>query len=83
MVNHHPDKLFRIWTNTGGTETFATEALTLEALKALDKAKNLGQPFFLYMSHYAIHIPVNRDKRFYQKYIDAGLSEKRLLTLRL
>lgn len=37
-----------------GTETFATEALTLEALKALDKAKNLGQPFFLYMSHYAI-----------------------------
>ncbi|ULB35115.1 MULTISPECIES: sulfatase [Proteiniphilum] len=59
-----------------GTETFATEALTLEALKALDKAKNLGQPFFLYMSHYAIHIPVNRDKRFYQKYIDAGLSEK-------
>lgn len=59
-----------------GTETFATEALTLEALKALDKAKNLGQPFFLYMSHYAIHIPINRDKRFYQKYIDAGLSEK-------
>lgn len=59
-----------------GTETFATEALTLEALKALDKAKNLNQPFFLYMSHYAIHIPINRDKRFYQKYMDAGLPEK-------
>ncbi|MDO5523186.1 MAG: sulfatase [Bacteroidia bacterium] len=59
-----------------GTETFATEALTLEAIKALDKAKRLDQPFFLYMSHYAIHVPVDKDMRFYQKYRDAGLSEK-------
>lgn len=59
-----------------GTSTFVTEALTLEAIKALDKAKKLGQPFFLYMAHYAIHIPVDRDMRFYQKYIDNGLSEK-------
>ena len=59
-----------------GTETFATEALTLEAIKALDKAKRLHQPFFLYMSHYAIHVPVDKDMRFYQKYRDAGLSEK-------
>ncbi len=59
-----------------GTETFVTEALTLEALKALDKAKNIGQPFYLYMAHYAIHIPIDKDSRFYQKYIDAGLSEK-------
>lgn len=59
-----------------GTNTFATEALTLEAIKALDKAKRLGQPFFLYMSHYAIHVPVDKDMRFYQKYRDAGLSEK-------
>lgn len=59
-----------------GTDTFATEALTLEAVKALDKAKRLNQPFFLYMSHYAVHIPVDKDMRFYQKYRDAGLSEK-------
>lgn len=59
-----------------GTNTFVTEALTLEAIKALDKAKQLGQPFFLYMSHYAIHVPVDKDMRFYQKYRDAGLSEK-------
>lgn len=59
-----------------GKDIFATEALTREALKALDKAKNLQQPFYLYMAHYAIHIPINRDKRFYTKYIDAGLSEK-------
>lgn len=59
-----------------GTDTFVTEALTIEAIKALDKAKKLDQPFFLYMSHYAIHLPIDRDMRFYNKYIDAGLSEK-------
>ncbi len=59
-----------------GTDIFATEALTLEAIKALEKAKRLGQPFFLYMSHYAIHIPIDKDIRFYQKYVDAGLSSK-------
>lgn len=59
-----------------GTETFATEALTLEAMNALDKAKKLDQPFFLHMAHYAIHIPIDRDQRFYQQYLDGGLSEK-------
>lgn len=59
-----------------GTENFVTEALTLEAMKALDHAKHLGQPFYLFMSHYAIHIPVNKDKRFYQKYLDKGLTPK-------
>jgi arylsulfatase A-like enzyme len=59
-----------------GTDTFLTEALTIEALDALDKAKEYGQPFFLYMAHYAIHVPINKDMRFYQKYVDKGLSEK-------
>lgn len=34
-----------------GTGVFATEALTLEAIRALDKAKLYNQPFFLYMAH--------------------------------
>lgn len=59
-----------------GTHTFVTEALTLEALKALDKAKEYNQPFFLYMAHYAIHIPVDKDPRFYQKYVNMGLDER-------
>lgn len=57
-----------------GTKTFVTEALTLEALKALDDAREVDKPFFLYMSHYAVHIPINKDARYYQKYIDKGLS---------
>lgn len=59
-----------------GTGTFATEALTKEALKSLDKAKKYGQPFYLYMSHYAVHIPIDKDMRFFPKYVRRGLSDK-------
>lgn len=63
--------LERYW----GTGTFATEALTQEAIRALDKAKQYNQPFFLYMSHYAVHIPIDRDERFFAKYVRKGLSD--------
>lgn len=59
-----------------GKDIFATEALTLEAIQSLEKALLYDQPFFLYMAHYAIHIPINKDERFYQKYIDKGLDPK-------
>ena len=61
-----------------GTGTFLTEALTLEALAALREWKtDKGHcPFFLYLSHYAVHIPIDRDMRFYEKYRKKGLSEK-------
>lgn len=58
------------------TGTFVTEALTQEALKALDKAKKYNQPFYLYMSHYAVHIPIDKDVRYYDKYLQKGLSPK-------
>ncbi len=56
-----------------GSDTFLTEALTIEALKAATVPVKKGQPFFLYMAHYAVHVPLAADKRFYQKYIDTGL----------
>ncbi len=59
-----------------GKGVFATEALTREAIKALDKAKRYNLPFFLYMAHYAVHVPVEQDVRFYQKYLDKGLGPK-------
>ncbi len=58
-----------------GEDINLTEALTLEANKEVEKAVRENKPFYLYMSHYAIHAPWEKDKRFYQKYIDAGLSE--------
>lgn len=62
--------------NYWGTDTFLSEALTIEAKKALDKSLQYDQPFFLYMSHYAVHVPIEKDMRFYPKYVDKGLSEK-------
>ncbi len=58
-----------------GKDIFVTEALTLEAIKAMTAAVMSDDPFFLYMSHYAIHVPLDRDMRFYDKYIAKGLSE--------
>lgn len=58
-----------------GKDIFLTEALTLEAIKALDKVKQEDKPFFLYMSHYAIHGPIEKDMRFYEKYKKKGLSD--------
>lgn len=59
-----------------GTDTFLTEALTLEAIKAMDDAQALQKPFYLYMSHYAVHTPLEKDERYFQKYEALGLDEK-------
>ena len=56
-----------------GSNTYLTEALTLEAIKAVEKSVGEEKPFYLYMSHYAVHAPWEKDDRFYQKYIDQGL----------
>lgn len=49
---------------------FLTEALTQEALKAIGEPIRTGQPFYLYMSHYAIHDPYEPDDRFTSNYRD-------------
>ncbi|MBP6023854.1 sulfatase [Ferruginibacter sp.] len=56
-----------------GTDTFLTEALTREAIKSLETPIKNKQPFYLNMAHYAVHDPIMADKRFVQKYYDAGL----------
>ena len=52
-----------------------TEALTREALKALEYPVKQGIPFYLDLSHYGVHTPIEPDARFYQKYIDRGYEE--------
>jgi arylsulfatase A-like enzyme len=59
-----------------GTDTFLTEALTLEALKSIAQPAKTKQPFYLYLSHYAVHDPIQGDERFIQKYIDNGLEPR-------
>jgi len=59
-----------------GTETFLTEALTIEANVRVTDAVKKGKPFFLYMSHYAVHAPFNSDPRFADNYKDSGKSKQ-------
>ena len=56
-----------------GSDVFLTEALTREAIKSLDAPIKNHQPFFLNLSHYAVHVPLQGDKRFLKKYLDSGL----------
>jgi len=58
-----------------GTSTFLTEALTLEAKDAVSKAVEKEQPFYLYMSHYALHSPFDSDPRFAANYKSSGKSK--------
>lgn len=55
-----------------GTETFLTEALTIEANAALKSAVDSGKPFFLHFAHYAVHSPFDSDPRFAAHYADSG-----------
>ncbi|TRX66544.1 sulfatase-like hydrolase/transferase [Carboxylicivirga sp. M1479] len=59
-----------------GQDIFLTEALTIEANAAISKAHEEDKPFFLYMSHYAVHAPFQSDARFADNYKDSGKSEK-------
>ena len=71
----------RVWDVPGlekyhGKDVFLTEALTIEAHKAMDDSIEQGKPFYLYMSHYAVHVPFAEDSRFIRKYVEAGLDPK-------
>lgn len=51
-----------------GSDTFLTEALTIEAKARVTEAVRADQPFYLYMSHYAVHAPFDSDPRFAAHY---------------
>ncbi len=51
-----------------GQDIFLSEALTIEAINEMKKAVKSDKPFYLYMSHYAVHTPYDEDKRFSGNY---------------
>ena len=74
--NNNPKR--SVWAVPGlkefhGKDVFLTEALTRKALDTLAANLQTGNPFFLYMSHYAVHTPIMADDRYFQKYLNAGL----------
>ncbi|MCD4735797.1 MAG: sulfatase-like hydrolase/transferase, partial [Bacteroidales bacterium] len=50
-----------------------SDALTREAILAMDSARQNEQPFYLYMAHYAVHTPIQPNHRFVQKYYNRGM----------
>ncbi len=74
--NNDPNR--SVWAVPGlekyhGKDIYLSEAITLEAVEAMQKAIDQDQPFFLYMAHYAVHTPIQGDDRFVQKYLDQGM----------
>ena len=55
-----------------GKDVFLTEALTIEANAAVSQAVKDRKPFYLYLSHYAVHAPFQSDPRFADHYKDSG-----------
>ena len=55
-----------------GTDTFLSEALTIEAKKQISMAVEDGVPFFLDFAHYAVHGPFHSDPRFAEHYEASG-----------
>ena len=58
-----------------GSDMFLTEAITLEAKKRVSESVQNRKPFYLYMSHYAVHAPFHSDPRFADHYKDSGKSK--------
>lgn len=63
------------------SDVFLTEALTREGIAAADSARNSGKPFYLYMSHYAVHVPFRPDSRFTDHYPDLDIPEQQYAAL--
>ncbi|MDP6633622.1 MAG: sulfatase [Phycisphaerae bacterium] len=65
MTSKHP--LIR-WNTLpdGKPGEYLTDRLTDEAVKFIDK--NRQRPFFLYLSHYAVHTPIQAKKKILAKY---------------
>ncbi|HBE68953.1 MAG TPA: N-acetylgalactosamine-6-sulfatase [Planctomycetaceae bacterium] len=55
-----------------GSDTFLTEALTIEMNKQLEKLATSEKPFYLYCAHYAVHAPFDSDPRFAEHYVGSG-----------
>lgn len=55
-----------------GTDTFLTDALTIEANAQVSAAVKDGRPFFLNFAHYAAHGPFNSDPRYAAHYAASG-----------
>ena len=73
----NPDKPWRAWDLDAyfGQDIHLTEALTLEAKKAIRQSVAADEPFFCYFAHFAPHTPIEPDERFAPRYREEGLDD--------
>jgi arylsulfatase A len=67
-----------IYWNTfpdGNPGEYLTDRLTDEAIKIIDRHKD--EPFFIYLSHYAVHAPLQAKKEYIEKYKNKPVDEAR------
>jgi arylsulfatase A-like enzyme len=55
-----------------GTDVHLSEALTRKAKEQISLAVDAKQPFYLQLSHYAVHAPFESDPRYASNYKDSG-----------
>lgn len=53
-----------------------TDAITNAARSEIDRAVKDGKPFYMYMSHYAVHSPYQNDPRFNEFYKNKPIDDK-------
>ena len=68
-----------IWAVPGldkyhGKPIFLTQALTQEALLAVEEPLKDAKPFFLYLSLYGVHTPLMANEKYIETYLKKGLS---------
>jgi len=76
--NDENGQAINVWSVPGlekyyGQDINLSDALTKEAISALDSAQELDKPFYLYMAHYAVHTPIQADHRYVKKYYKTGM----------
>ena len=61
-----------------GQDIFITEALTREAITEMEKSVKMDKPFYLYMSHYAVHTPYDEINVSVRNIADVTMNSSRL-----
>ena len=60
---------------------YLTEALTIEACRALRESVASDQPFFLHFAPYAVHVPLTANEKYAANYPDLDEREQRYATM--
>lgn len=61
-----------------GKDITLAQALTAKAIAEMERAKADGKPFFIHLSHYAVHTPIEPADEFGAAYAGANLTKPQL-----